>query len=31
MLEKDSELFLTFLRYLNAILTIDFLHIGKEK
>ena len=29
--ENDSELFLTYLRYLNAILTFDFLHIGKEK
>ena len=31
MSENDSELFLTYLRYLNAILTFDFLHIGREK
>ena len=31
MSENDSELFLTYLRYLNAILMFDFLHIGKEK
>ena len=31
MSENDCELFLTYLRYLNAILTFDFLHIGKEK
>ena len=31
MSENDSELILTYLRYLNAILTFDFLHIGKEK
>ena len=31
MSENDSELFLTYLRYLDAILTFDFLHIGEEK
>ena len=31
MSENDSELFLTYPRYLNAILTFDFFHIGKEK
>ena len=31
MSENDSELFLTYLTYLNAILTSDFLHIGNEK
>ena len=28
--ENDSELFLIYRRYLNVILTFDFLHIGKE-
>ena len=31
MSDNDSELFLMYLRHLNAILTFDFLHIGKEK
>ena len=30
MLENDSELFLTYLRYLNVILIFDFLHIGMK-